>query len=80
MVCASSVVDMGYKMNNPGSQKAVDKGCICPILDNEFGSYEATGGMFTVTEGCPLHWPITKKTKMHIAALERKWIEEIYET
>jgi len=41
---------------NPGSDEAIADGCICPILDNEYGSYERTGGMFTTTKGCPLHW------------------------
>jgi hypothetical protein len=41
----------------PGSDAALDQGCICPVLDNAHG-----GGLLNlgrdwwVTEGCPLHW------------------------
>ena len=40
----------------PGSDEAIADGCTCPRMDNEYGSYESTGGMFTITKGCPLHW------------------------
>lgn len=43
-------------MLNPGSQEARDKGCTCPVLDNEFGNAEATGGMWVTAQGCPIHW------------------------
>jgi len=52
---------------NPGSDKAVEQGCICAVLDNCHGKgfpYPRTDGLdpeehpsFYVTEGCPLHAP-----------------------
>jgi hypothetical protein len=53
------------KKPNPGSEEAKKLGCICPILDNEFG--EGFGGMFYTVEGCPLHWT----TKKDPSAIER---------
>jgi len=46
---------MKYPLN-PGSQAARDNGCLCPVLDNEFGDAEATAGMWVIVQGCPLHW------------------------
>ena len=48
---------------NPGSQEAQDLGCICPIMDNEYGNEELTGGAFYVTKGCPVHPWITRPKK-----------------
>jgi hypothetical protein len=54
----------------PGSYEAVLRGCICPILDNEYGE-----GMYTTDEGhvvfvynseCPIHGiPINVETILH---------------
>ena len=52
------------KVYNPGSPEARINGCICPVLDNEFGDIEKTGGMFITTQDCSLHgWEITKEKK-----------------
>ena len=41
---------------NPGSAEAVQQGCICAILDNEFGKgADLKGTVFFITSGCPLH-------------------------
>lgn len=40
---------------NPGSPEAIAQGCVCPVLDNEFGSAEATGGMFVIVLDCLVH-------------------------
>ena len=41
---------------NPGTQEAIDKGCTCPVLDNEYGrGYMGVSGMFVYTGGCPVH-------------------------
>jgi hypothetical protein len=41
---------------NPGSDEAIDRGCICPVLDNGRGNPELgrTRGWW-ITSGCPLH-------------------------
>lgn len=44
----------------PGSDDALAKGCICPILANAHGrGYYGQPGVFVYTEGCPLHCPGT---------------------
>lgn len=40
---------------NPGSDEARADGCNCPVLDNEYGNYEAVGGKFSTVMDCPLH-------------------------
>ncbi len=42
---------------NPGSDVALDRGCLCPVLDNGHG-HGAQGlrnGQFWINEDCPLH-------------------------
>ena len=44
--------------NHPGSEEALDLGCICAILDNNHGKYapwQPDG--WWITEGCPVHAP-----------------------
>ena len=43
---------------NPGSNEAIELGCICPVLDNNHGR---GSGPFWYTEGCPVHCPQVKK-------------------
>jgi hypothetical protein len=41
---------------NPGSTKALDQGCTCPVLDNCHGSgYKGIEGRFVMNPDCPLH-------------------------
>ncbi len=43
---------------NPGSDEAIERGCICPVLDNRYGRGINFSGEYTVfvyTVGCPLH-------------------------
>lgn len=42
---------------NPGSDEAIEHGCICPVLDNAHGRGASGygGGKFWIVEGCPLH-------------------------
>ena len=40
----------------PGSNKAIEMGCLCPVLDNECGQgYMGNDGIFVINEECPLH-------------------------
>lgn len=45
---------------NPGSQKAQDRGCICPFYDNHRGKGFVMKGelVFWIMVGCPLHSPV----------------------
>lgn len=44
------------KQPDPGTQAAIDKGCTCPILDNEHGrGYMGQPGIFIYVVGCPIH-------------------------
>nr|DAE07572.1 MAG TPA: hypothetical protein [Podoviridae sp. ctnCN2] len=39
---------------NPGSDEAIEQGCICPVLDNNHG--QGTGeNYWWITRDCPLH-------------------------
>lgn len=43
---------------NPGSKEAQEQGCICPVVDNNYGEGFAWGKgkkCFWMTDGCPLH-------------------------
>lgn len=49
---------------NPGSDEALDMGCICPVLDNSHGKgYMGQENVFIYTIGCPIHYskPIPDK-------------------
>lgn len=43
----------------PGSEKARDAGCVCPVIDNRYGRgyYGAPidSGIYVMTDNCPLH-------------------------
>jgi hypothetical protein len=43
---------------NPGSDEAINQGCICAVLDNFHGKTPpwAPNGWW-ITEGCPVHAP-----------------------
>lgn len=48
--------DQEHPMTPPGSAAAIDKGCICPRLDNAGGlGYMGIRGHYVIVEGCPLH-------------------------
>lgn len=41
---------------NPGSDEAIEMGCICPVLDNCHGKGSMYGeGMFWTNTNCPIH-------------------------
>lgn len=46
------------KIPNPGSKEVLAKGCICPVLDNNYGkgAYEDERSFWPVFN-CPLHRP-----------------------
>lgn len=49
---------MNDKQPNPGSPEAVEKGCKCPVLDNNNGRGLVVGDgppMFWRLASCPLH-------------------------
>lgn len=40
----------------PGSKEAGDIGCICPVMDNEYGrGHYGVAGEFVINMECPLH-------------------------
>lgn len=46
------------KVPNPGSQEAMDQGCTCPVLDNNYGAgmpNRDNNTMFWYNSDCPLH-------------------------
>lgn len=41
---------------NPGTKEAIEMGCICPVMDNEYGrGYMGQEGVFVFCGGCPIH-------------------------
>ncbi len=49
---------MTEKKPNPGSPKAVEQGCKCPVMDNHNGEgfhMGDNGPMFWMVRACPLH-------------------------
>jgi hypothetical protein len=47
------------KKPNPGSAAALDAGCICAVMDNNYGKWAPWGGdNWWITQGCPVHAPI----------------------
>lgn len=46
----------GLKGPKPGSDDALDAGCLCPVLDNGHGrGYMGMPGIFVMRADCPLH-------------------------
>ena len=50
-------------MENPGSDKAIELGCTCPVLDNGHGR---GSGPFWKTVDCPLHGYATNSKPSHV--------------
>lgn len=49
---------------NPGSDAAMDAGCICPVLDNEYGrGYMGVSDVFVMRDGCPIHGHQAREVK-----------------
>ena len=44
---------MTDKLPNPGSNEALEQGCLCPVLDNCHG--EGVSGSFWINADCPIH-------------------------
>lgn len=61
------------KQPNPGSDEAVDLGCICPVLDNAHGvgMPYPDGFRFWVTDGCPLHCPVKEGGESNDGLVQR---------
>ena len=38
----------------PGSEEAIELGCLCPVLDNHHGA-GTPNGLFWISAGCPIH-------------------------
>lgn len=47
---------------NPGSDEAIDAGCVCPVLDNAHGKgyYAGPPGTFVMNEDCLVHGRLRK--------------------
>lgn len=50
------------KIPNAGSDEAIDLGCTCPIMDNEYGKgYMGMEDVFVFNAQCPLHGEALKE-------------------
>jgi hypothetical protein len=46
---------------NPGTTEAIERGCLCPVIDNHHGrGWKGVEGVFVYTSGCPVH-PMEQK-------------------
>ena len=57
-------------METPGSIGAKNLGCVCPEIDNGYGS-GAYGKYFWVNEDCPLHGDKAKTSDLRMIKFER---------
>jgi len=59
----SSIMDIEKeKIPNAGSDQAIDLGCTCPIMDNEYGKgYMGMEDVFVFNTQCPLHGEALKE-------------------
>ena len=51
---------------NPGSKKATDEGCLCPVMDNHYGKgreVKGEGNSWWIDIDCPMHGVTTKENK-----------------
>lgn len=58
---------------NPGSKKALEKGCTCPVKDNYYGKgvpMQNSDSVYWVNSGCPLHY--RKNSKQLKVVFRRK--------
>lgn len=50
------------KLPNPGSQQAIEAGCLCPILDNHYGKgWNKMPDTFVYNCDCPIHYKFLEK-------------------
>lgn len=63
-------------MPRPGSDEAIEQGCKCPVLDNNYGdgAYVGTDGeaVFWISGLCPIHGVITEKATKDADATTRE--------
>ena len=47
---------MNKEIPDPGTEEAIKMGCICPVMDNEYGrGWMGQEGVFIFNMGCPVH-------------------------
>ena len=57
-------MDKEDNIPTPGSDEAIDLGCICPIMDNSYGEgYMGMEGVFVYNAGCSLHGESLREVK-----------------
>ena len=47
--------------SNPGSDEAIEQGCVCPVLDNRHGA-GIGGGQYWIAGNCPIHGTSTPQS------------------
>ena len=66
---------------NPGSQAAIDAGCKCPVMDNEYGAgYHGQPGIFVFSGNCPVHNTVLTELREKHLPLYKKIIEAAWNT
>lgn len=55
---------MSEKIPDPGTEEAIEMGCICPVMDNNYGEgYMGMEGVFVFNCNCPVHGDEIKQIK-----------------
>lgn len=52
---------MKTKKPNPGSAKALEAGCTCPVMDNHYGKGVGAPPEFWISGDCPVHAVVETK-------------------
>ena len=65
---------MTNKIPDPGTEEAIEMGCICPVMDNEYGrGWHGQEGVFIYNSGCPVH---EQKFEVEVEKLHSEKISE----
>ena len=47
---------MNKEIPDPATEEAIEMGCTCPVMDNNYGKgYMGMEGVFVFNMGCPIH-------------------------
>ena len=53
--------------DDPGSKSAINKGCTCPVIDNNHGKGVSTLSgdiLFWMDDGCPMHGHVIEQEEV----------------
>lgn len=58
---------------NPGTPKAIQMGCTCPVMDNCYGrGYMGMRGMYIYNSQCPVHGQYFKEAAVKLEKASKR--------